>query len=104
MQFFKDVFGGKGKDGVVFMTTCVGALWVADSGVLKGKKATTNRMALEIAGKLHGDVEWVDRRWVVDKMDAGKGEIWTSGGAGCGELSPETLCVVVDELALLTCA
>ena len=85
LQFFKDIFGGKGKEGVVFMTTCVGSLWVADSGVLKGKKATTNRMALEIARKLHPDVEWVDRRWVSDEMDAERGEIWTAGGAGCGK-------------------
>ena len=85
MRYFKDVFGGKGKEGLVFMTTCVGALWLADAGVLKGKKATTNRFALGMAKEMHGDVTWEDRRWVVDKMDAGRGEIWTSGGAGCGE-------------------
>ena len=85
MQLFKDIFAGKGKKGVVFMTTCVGAMWVADAGVLKGKKATTNRMMLQMAGKMHPNVEWVDKRWVVDEMDGGHGEIWTSGGAQCGE-------------------
>ena len=85
LQLFKDIFAGRGKKGVVFMTTCVGAMWAADAGVLKGKRVTTNRMLLSVAGKLHPDVEWVDKRWVVDEMDGGKGEIWTSGGAACGE-------------------
>jgi transcriptional regulator GlxA family with amidase domain len=94
IQFFKDVFGGKGKKGVVFMTTCVGSLWLADSGVLKGKKVTTNRMMLDAAKKMHPDVEWTDKRWVVDQMDEGKGEIWTSGGAGCGKYSSEERAVL----------
>jgi transcriptional regulator GlxA family with amidase domain len=75
---------GKGKKGVVIMTTCVGSMWLASSGVLKGRKVTTNRFAIEIAEKLHPDTEWMDRRWVVDQLEGGRGEIWTSGGAGCG--------------------
>ncbi|KAI9872829.1 MAG: hypothetical protein M1823_008073, partial [Watsoniomyces obsoletus] len=59
LEFFRDIFGkeekgkegrGKGKDGVVLMTTCTGSMWVAASGVLDGRKCTTNRMALQRAG------------------------------------------------------
>jgi transcriptional regulator GlxA family with amidase domain len=83
-KLFRDLFqDGKGKDGVVLLTTCTGSLWVADSGVLEGKKCTTNRMALALAKERNPSVKWEDRRWVVDKL--GKGEVWTSGGAGCGK-------------------
>jgi len=62
----------------VIMTTCVGSMWLASAGVLDGKKATTNRGALEMARALHPKVEWLDQRWVVD------GKLWTAGGAGAG--------------------
>lgn len=62
------------------LTTCVGALWLAASGVLAGKKATTNRGALGMAKQMHPETEWLDQRWVVE--DGGK--LWTSGGAGAG--------------------
>ena len=61
------------------MTTCTGAMWLASSGVLDGKRATTNKMFLGMAREMYPGVEWLDQRWVVD------GEIWTSGGAFAGE-------------------
>lgn len=61
------------------LTTCTGAMWLASSGVLDGKKATTNRMFLGMVAKMYPNVEWQDQRWVVD------GKIWTSGGAFAGE-------------------
>ena len=60
------------------MTTCVGSLWLASTGLLDGKKCTTNREFLGIAKKLYPNVEWFDKRWVVD------GKFWTAGGAGAG--------------------
>lgn len=60
------------------MTTCIGSLWLASSGVSDGKSATTNRGALPLAKKLYPKVEWMDQRWVVD------GKYWTAGGAGAG--------------------
>ena len=60
------------------MTTCIGSLWLASTGMLDGKKCTTNRELLDVAKKLHPNVEWFDKRWVVD------GKFWTSGGAGAG--------------------
>ena len=86
MQFFKDVFE-KGKEGVVVMTTCTGSMWMAHSGVLDGRKATTNRLALGMAKEMYPNVEWVDKRWVVDEIGGRKGELWTAGGAACGEFS-----------------
>jgi transcriptional regulator GlxA family with amidase domain len=64
------------------LTTCTGSLWLAHSGVLKGKKATTNRVALDLAKKIHPEVEWVEQRWVMD------GKFWTAGGAYAGETLP----------------
>jgi len=65
------------KTGTI-LTTCIGSLWLASTGALDGKKATTNRGALELAKVLYPNAEWVDERWVSD------GKIWTSGGAGAG--------------------
>jgi transcriptional regulator GlxA family with amidase domain len=72
----------------VWLTTCVGSMWLASSGVLGGLKCTTNREALEAAKRMHPEVEWLDQRWVVEKKPfdgEGKGELWTAGGAGAGE-------------------
>lgn len=63
----------------IVLTTCVGSLWLASSGVLNGKTCTTNRFALGLARQLYPDVEWLDQRWVID------GNLWTSGGAGAGK-------------------
>ncbi|OLN97391.1 Isonitrile hydratase 2 [Colletotrichum chlorophyti] len=71
----------------VWMTTCLGSLWLASAGVLKGKKCTTNREFLKMAGEVHPDTEWLSQRWVVEDKEyegEGKGELWTSGGAGAG--------------------
>jgi transcriptional regulator GlxA family with amidase domain len=62
----------------VIMTTCVGSAWLASSGVLNGKKATTNRGFLPVAKQMYPEVDWQDERWTID------GKFWTSGGAGAG--------------------
>lgn len=68
----------------VILTTCTGGMWLARSGVLNGKKATTNRILLETAKQTFPDVEWQDQRWVVEKGHFEGAQIWTAGGAGCG--------------------
>ncbi|KAK3938444.1 hypothetical protein QBC46DRAFT_460230 [Diplogelasinospora grovesii] len=82
----------------VWMTTCIGSIWLASTGVLEGKKCTTNWGVLGMARQMYPDVEWVDQRWVVDEKpfdggnhgsegvegEGGKGELWTAGGAGAG--------------------
>ncbi|RYN36306.1 hypothetical protein AA0117_g1056 [Alternaria alternata] len=50
------------KQTKVILTTCTGAMWLARSGVLQGKKATTNRVMLDVASKMFPGTEWVDRR------------------------------------------
>lgn len=68
------------------MTTCSGAMWLAKSGVLDGKRATTNRMVIEsLAKKEWPQVEWLDQRWVVEEGLFEGAQIWTAGGAGCGK-------------------
>ncbi|KAK2038707.1 DJ-1/PfpI family protein [Colletotrichum somersetense] len=71
----------------VWLTTCTGSLWLASAGVLKGKKATTNREFQNIAREAHPETQWLDQRWVVEEKEhdgEGKGELWTAGGAGAG--------------------
>lgn len=69
----------------VILTTCTGAMWVAKAGVLDGKKATTNRLMLDVANQMFPKVEWLDQRWVTEEGHFEGAQIWTSGGAGCGE-------------------
>ncbi len=66
------------------MSTCLGGVWIADAGVLKEIKATTNRGVITVAKQLRPDVDWVDQRWVVSK--SGHLKFWTSGGAGVGKI------------------
>ncbi|KAE8442983.1 hypothetical protein EG329_002446 [Mollisiaceae sp. DMI_Dod_QoI] len=58
--------------------TCTGALAIASSGVLDGRRATVNHEALEMAAQIRPQVKWERKRWVVD------GNVWTSGGACAG--------------------
>jgi transcriptional regulator GlxA family with amidase domain len=59
-------------------TTCTGALAIAPSGVLDGKNATTNHVALDLARMSFPKVNWQEKQWVID------GNIWTAGGACAG--------------------
>jgi putative intracellular protease/amidase len=69
----------------IILTTCTGAMWLAKSGVLDGKKATTNRVMLDISKMMFPKVEWLDQRWVTEEGKFEGAQIWTAGGAGCGE-------------------
>jgi putative intracellular protease/amidase len=80
------------KETKVIMTVCTGGMWLAKSGVLDGKRATTNRGTLANAAKLWPEVKWADQRWVVEDGHFEGAQIWTAGGAGCGEF-----CVVVGK-------
>lgn len=74
------------KETKVVLSTCTGGMWLARSGVLDGKKATTNRMLLASAKQFMPNVEWQDQRWVVADGHFEGAQIWTAGGAGCGKL------------------
>ena len=74
----------------VFLTTCIGSVWLASTGLLEGKTCTTNKEFLAMAKQLYPGTNWLRQRWVVeekeyDGKDGRKGELWTAGGAGTGE-------------------
>ncbi len=70
------------KETKVILTVCTGGAWLASSGVLDGRKATTNREVLEVSKTLYPNVDWQDQRWTID--DTAKPVLWTAGGARAG--------------------
>lgn len=61
------------------ITVCTGSGLAARSGVLDGRRATTNKLAWDATTALRPQVNWVHRaRWVTD------GNIWTSSGISAG--------------------
>lgn len=76
---FQDFIRAHVSAGKVLFTTCTGAITVAQTGILDGKKATMNHSFFEYAKKHHPRVNWtIDAQWVID------GNIWTAGGACAG--------------------
>ncbi|KAI4917096.1 hypothetical protein J4E90_003602 [Alternaria incomplexa] len=69
---------GKGNIKWV-LTVCTGSEILARTGLLDGRRATTNKRAFGDVKAKHPNVEWVAKaRWVVD------GNIWTSSGISAG--------------------
>lgn len=61
------------------ITICSGSALVSKSGLLDGKKATTNKAAYKSLTPWRPQVNWIPQaRWVVD------GNIWTSSGVSAG--------------------
>lgn len=61
------------------LTVCTGSAILAKSGVLDGRRATSNKKAFSWVRQQNQKVEWVPKaRWVVD------GNIWTSSGISAG--------------------
>jgi transcriptional regulator GlxA family with amidase domain len=74
----------------VWLTTCIGSIWLASTGLLEGKTCTTNKEFLDTAKQLYPGTTWLRQRWVVEKKEydgpgCRKGELWTAGGAGAGK-------------------
>ena len=65
------------RAGTTIASVCTGALLVARSGILDGRRATTNPMALDELRAL-GTVEVLEARVVDD------GDILSAGGPACG--------------------
>jgi len=69
---------GKGSIKWV-LTVCTGSEILARTGLLDGRRATTNKRAFNDVKTQHPNVDWVAKaRWVVD------GNIWTSSGISAG--------------------
>jgi transcriptional regulator GlxA family with amidase domain len=83
LKFLKEA----SKQTKTILTTCTGGMWLARSGALDGKEATTNRMMLAMAKSMMPNVDWQDQRWVTEKGHFDGAEIWTAGGAGAGQYS-----------------
>ncbi|KAE9362976.1 class I glutamine amidotransferase-like protein [Stipitochalara longipes BDJ] len=61
------------------LSVCTGAAILAKSGVLNGKRATTNKGAWSQATSWGTNITWVpSARWVAD------GKVWTSSGVAAG--------------------
>ncbi|KAJ8058726.1 hypothetical protein OCU04_012897 [Sclerotinia nivalis] len=78
-ESFKSFIRAHVEAGKGLFTTCIGAVTVAQTGILDGKKATMNHCFFEYAKKHFPNVNWtIDAQWVID------GNIWTAGGACAG--------------------
>lgn len=61
------------------LTVCTGSALLARTGLLDGKKATSNKNALEWVYSINTNVHWMNRaRWVVDQ------KYYTSSGISAG--------------------
>jgi putative intracellular protease/amidase len=70
---------GLAIDSPFVLTVCTGSALLARTGLLKGLKATTNKIAFEWVAGLAKDIEWVRKaRWVKD------GKFYTSSGVSAG--------------------
>jgi len=62
------------------LSVCTGAAALAKSGVLNGKRATTNKGAWSAVTAFGTNITWVpSARWTQD------GNVWTSSGVAAGE-------------------
>ncbi len=93
VQFIKDfnALGQKGGKERIILSVCTGALLVGATGALKGLKATTHHMALDLLRQLDGSIDVVSHRGnegVGRYVDGGLNEnglrMVTAGGVTCG--------------------
>ncbi|WP_094605932.1 Isonitrile hydratase [Sporomusa silvacetica DSM 10669] len=61
------------------LTVCTGSALLAKANLLNGRKATSNKRALEWVRSVNSNVQWIScARWVVD------GKFYTSSGVSAG--------------------
>jgi transcriptional regulator GlxA family with amidase domain len=78
-----DAFIGSIKDisdkAKYVLTVCTGSALLAKTGLLKNRKATTNKIAFNWVIEQDHDVQWIKKaRWVID------GKYYTSSGVSAG--------------------
>ncbi len=77
------------------LTVCTGSALLARTGLIKGLKAASNKLAFDMVAGLDSDVQWIKKsRWTVD------GKYYTSSGVSAG--IDMTLGFVSDRLGLET--
>ncbi|KJD46488.1 DJ-1/PfpI family protein [Paenibacillus terrae] len=61
------------------ITVCTGSALLAKTGLLKNRRATSNKLAFDWVKSIDTEVEWIPKaRWVVD------GKFYTSSGVSAG--------------------
>ena len=69
----------KAQNAKYMLTVCTGSGLVAKTGIMKGKKATSNKKAFDWAANNDSEVDWIKKaRWVVD------GNLYSSSGVSAG--------------------
>ncbi len=67
------------KSAKFCLSVCTGSALLAKSGILNGKKATSNKIAMKWVKSTNNEVQWVDKaRWIKD------GKFYTSSGVSAG--------------------
>lgn len=67
------------------ITVCTGSDALARTGVLDGRRATTNMYRFDGVAARHQNVKWVKgARWVKAPAEEGKKEVWSSAGISAG--------------------
>ncbi|ORY16211.1 class I glutamine amidotransferase-like protein [Clohesyomyces aquaticus] len=75
----EDFIASRADEAQYLLSVCTGSAFLAKSGVLSGKKATTNKSAWDKVVGNGKNVTWVpSARWVED------GKVWTSSGVAAG--------------------
>ncbi|MCH6256223.1 DJ-1/PfpI family protein [Puniceicoccaceae bacterium K14] len=76
---FVDWLRKKANSAQVVASVCTGSLLLGASGLLDGRRATSNKLAWDWTSKVSDKVAWIPQaRWVVD------GKFYTSAGVSAG--------------------
>ncbi|KAF1336819.1 Thij/pfpi family protein, partial [Globisporangium splendens] len=76
---FKEYIRTAAEQSTHVLTVCTGSGILAQTGLLDGKNATTNKVEYDVIERSYPSVKWIRKaRWVVD------GKIWTSSGVAAG--------------------